>query len=103
MNRASVTMTEPGRQATNRLARVFAALVALILVATVLFLTLVVMLSLRIRQREMETMFRIGCSRWMTFQLQAAELGIVLVVSGGAAAILAVGALLIAPRFFGLL
>ncbi|SPE53840.1 conserved membrane hypothetical protein [Verrucomicrobia bacterium] len=42
--------------------------------AMVLLLALVVLLSLRLRLGEMETMFKIGCARWMTFGMQAAEI-----------------------------
>ena len=61
--------------------RFFDANFALICLATLLFMVLVVMLSLRIRRREMETMFRIGCSRMTVFRLQIAELCIVLFIS----------------------
>ena len=42
---------------------------------------LVILLSLRIRQREMETMFKLGCSRMTMFWLQVCELGLILTVS----------------------
>lgn len=61
--------------------RFFDANFALICLVTLLFMVLVVMLSLRIRRREMETMFRIGCSRTTVFRLQIAELCIVLFIS----------------------
>jgi putative ABC transport system permease protein len=61
--------------------RFFDANFALICLATLLFVVLVVMLSLRIRQREMETMFRIGCSRSTVVRLQIMELCIVLLIS----------------------
>ncbi len=61
--------------------RFFDANFALICLATFLFVALVVMLSLRIRRREMETMFRIGCSRSIVARLQVAELCIVLLIS----------------------
>jgi len=69
--------------------RFFDANFALICLATVLFMGLVVMLSLRIRKREMETMFRIGCSRLTVVRLQVAELCIVLLISLALAGILA--------------
>jgi len=50
----------------------------LVLVTTLLFLTLVVLLSLRIRKRERRTMFHIGCGRLTIFWLQAFELIILL-------------------------
>ena len=57
----------------------------LVSVATSLFLTLVVLLSLRIRKRERETLFRIGCGRMTIFWLQATELGILLLAGSALA------------------
>jgi putative ABC transport system permease protein len=78
--------------------RFFDANFALISVSTGLFIALVVLLSRRIRKREMETMARIGCSRMTAFWLQAAELAIVLVMSLGLAGALAVAALWVVPH-----
>jgi putative ABC transport system permease protein len=78
--------------------RFFDANFALISVSTGLFIALVVLLSRRIRKREMETMAKIGCSRMTAFWLQAAELGIVLVMSLGLAGALAVAALWVVPH-----
>jgi putative ABC transport system permease protein len=61
--------------------RFFDLNVVLVAVATLLFLVLVILLSLRLRRREMETMFKLGCSRLTIFRLQAAELGIILTAS----------------------
>jgi putative ABC transport system permease protein len=83
--------------------RFFDANFALIAVSTALFLTLVILLSQRIRKREMETMYKIGCSRLTAFWLQAAELGIILLMSVGLASIMSVAALLAAPWFVRLL
>ncbi len=58
--------------------RFFDVNVILVAVATLLFLVLVILLSLRLRRREMETMFKLGCSRLTIFRMQAAELGIIL-------------------------
>jgi len=52
---------------------------------TALLLALVVMLSLRLRRGEMETMFKIGCARWMMFWMQATEI-VIVVVTGVAVA-----------------
>ncbi len=82
-----------------RVKRFFDANFALITVSTALFIVLVVMLSYRLRKREMETMFKIGCSRSMTFWLQAAELGIVLVMGLGLAGVAAVGIVRAVPYF----
>lgn len=76
----------------------FKANFAVVLASTALFLVLVVMLSLRIRRREMETMFKIGCSRMTVFWLQAAELVMILGVSAVLAAGISGGLVLLAPE-----
>lgn len=48
--------------------------------AMALLLALVVLLSLRLRRGEMETMFKIGCARRLVFGMQAAEIIIVVAV-----------------------
>ncbi|MBN2375143.1 MAG: ABC transporter permease [Sedimentisphaerales bacterium] len=58
--------------------RFFDANVVLVTISTLLFLVLVVLLSLQLRRREMETMFKLGCSRLTIFWLQATELAIIL-------------------------
>ena len=68
-----------------RVKRFFDAQALLVGVATVLLLALVVLLSLRLRRGEMETMFKIGCARWMMFWLQATEI-VIVVVAGVAIA-----------------
>ncbi len=64
-----------------RIRQFFAVASWLIAVVTGLFLVLVTLLTLRLRQREMRTMFKLGCSRGTIAQLQIAELMIVLAVS----------------------
>jgi putative ABC transport system permease protein len=64
-----------------RVKRFYDANVALVTVATLLFLALVILLSLRLRQREMQTMFRLGCSRLTMVRLLTAELAIILAFS----------------------
>jgi len=61
--------------------RFFDANFALVAASTGLFLSLTILLSLRLRRREMETMFQMGCSRGTVFWLQACELLIVLAFS----------------------
>ncbi len=61
--------------------RFFDANFALFAVSTGLFLALTILLSLRLRRREMQTLFQLGCSRGTVFWLQAAELAIVLAIS----------------------
>jgi putative ABC transport system permease protein len=80
-----------------RVKRFFDANFLLVAIATALFMVLVVMLSLRIRQREMETMFRIGCSRMTIFWLQVSELAIILLISAGLAGILSSSVIAFAP------
>lgn len=53
----------------------------IVAVSTVLLLGLVVMLSLRLRSREIQTMYRMGCSRFKVAELLGFEIGIILVVS----------------------
>jgi putative ABC transport system permease protein len=73
-----------------RLKRFFDANALLVSIATVLFLALVVMLSLRLRQREAETLFKLGCARATIARILALELaicvgcGLVLAVAGAA-------------------
>ena len=57
--------------------RFFDANAILVAIATLALLGLVVMLSLKLRAREMETMFRLGCSRGTMAWIQISELGIV--------------------------
>jgi len=70
-----------------RVKRFFDAQAVLVGVATVLLLALVVLLSLRLRRGEMETMFKIGCARRMIVWLQATEImmvvGVGAVLAGG--------------------
>ncbi len=65
----------------------FDANALMISIATLMLLGLVILLSLKLRQREMETMFKLGCSRSTIALLQIAELCIIgaiglLIVSG---------------------
>ena len=63
-----------------RVKRLFDAQASLVGVATALLLSLVVLLSLRLRRSEMETMFKIGCARLTIFWLVATEILIVVAV-----------------------
>ena len=60
-----------------RVNRFFEANSLLVGLATGMLLVVVVVLSLRLRAREMETMFRIGCRRGTIIWLQVWELGII--------------------------
>ena len=68
-----------------RIKRFFDANAALVAAATSLFLLLVVMLSLRLRRPEMDTMFRLGCARGLMARLVAAELAAIGLVSAALA------------------
>ena len=68
----------------------FDANVALVSVATLLFLGLVVLLSLRLREREFETLYRIGCARLTVARIFAAELAILLLAGWAGAWILSI-------------
>ena len=72
-----------------RIKRFFDANAALVAMATVAFLLLVVLLSLRLRRPEMETLFRLGCARGLTARLVAAELAAIGLVSAALALIAA--------------
>ena len=64
-----------------RIKKVIDAVIVIVAIATLLTIVLVFILSLRIRRDEMETIFRIGCSRMTTARLLAAEILIILVTS----------------------
>jgi putative ABC transport system permease protein len=57
------------------------AVIAVVALATVLAIILVFALSLRLRQREIQTIFKIGCSRLTIAKLIAAEIMIIVVSS----------------------
>lgn len=57
----------------------------LIGISTALLTGLVMLLSLKLRHGEMETMFKIGCERKMTATIQLTELGIILAFGLGVA------------------
>ena len=64
-----------------RVKQFFDANAFLIAISTFLLLFLVVLLSLKLRSREMDTMFRLGCSRGTIALLQVGEMAIVFLVS----------------------
>jgi putative ABC transport system permease protein len=71
-----------------RIKNVIDAVIVIVGFATVLTLLLVFVLSLRLRQGEIDTIFRIGCSRLTVIRLLAAEILIIAVVSAGLCAAL---------------
>jgi putative ABC transport system permease protein len=70
-----------------RVKRFFDAQAVLVGAAMALLLGLVVLLSLRLRQSEMETMFKIGCARVTVFSLMATEIVMVLAIGVGVAVV----------------
>ena len=60
-----------------RIKNVLDAVIAVVGLATVLAIILVFALSLRLRQREIQTVFKIGCSRMTIAKLIAAEIMII--------------------------
>ncbi|CAB5082511.1 hypothetical protein D3OALGA1CA_336 [Olavius algarvensis associated proteobacterium Delta 3] len=66
-----------------RIKNVLDAVVSVVALATIMAIILVFALSLRLRQREIQTIFKIGCSRLTIAKLLAAE--ILIIVSSSAA------------------
>ncbi len=65
-----------------RIKNVLDAVISVVGLATVMAIILVFALSLRLRQREMETIFKLGCRRATTARLIGAEILIIVAVSG---------------------
>ena len=65
-----------------RVKQLFFANALLVSISTVLLLVLVVLLSMRLRAGEMETMFKLGCSRGTIALLQLGELMFVFLIAG---------------------
>ena len=64
---------------------------ALVILATLIAILLIFNLSLRLRQREIETSFKLGCSRLMIGRLIAAEVAIIMVISLSLTGVITVG------------
>jgi putative ABC transport system permease protein len=64
-----------------RIKSVLDAVIVVVGMSTVLALVLVFALSLRLRQREIQTIFKLGCSRSTTARLLGAEIAIILAAS----------------------
>jgi len=69
--------------------------------AMVLLLGLVIVLSVRLRQREMRVMFMLGCARRTLLRLQVAELSIIALASLTLAGAVAQVVVWCAPRWLG--
>ena len=65
-----------------RIKNVLDAVIAVVALATVLAVILVFALSLRLRQREIQTIFKLGCSRLTIARLVSAEIFIIVLTSG---------------------
>ncbi len=78
-----------------RIRNVLDAVILLVGSATVLAMILVFALSLRLRQREIATMFKLGCRRLTVARLLAAEIAIIVSISG----VLCLGSLLLIGRY----
>ncbi len=74
-----------------RIKNVLDAVVLVVSLATLMAMVLVFALSMRLRQREIGTIFKIGCSRMTIAKLMAAEVLIILAASGSLCAILLMG------------
>ena len=72
-----------------RVQRFFNANAALIACSTALLILLVVTLSIRLRQNEMQTMFKIGCGRGTMAALVLGELAIVFLLAAACIAAIA--------------
>jgi putative ABC transport system permease protein len=65
-----------------RIKNVLDAVISVVALATILAIVLVFALSLRLRQREIQTIFKLGCSRLTIVRLIAAEILIIVSSSG---------------------
>ena len=64
-----------------KIQRVLNIIFAVVSIAMLLTIILIITLSLRLRQSEIETMYKLGCSRLKMAELVTAELGVIVVVS----------------------
>jgi len=65
-----------------RIKSVMDAVISVVAVSTILAIILVFVLSLRLRQGEIQTIFKLGCSRMTITRLVAAEIVLIVLVSG---------------------
>jgi putative ABC transport system permease protein len=68
-------------QSIFRIKNVLDAVISVVALATVLAMVLVFALSLRLRQREIQTIFKLGCRRATIARLLGAEILIIVVIS----------------------
>jgi putative ABC transport system permease protein len=65
-----------------RIKNVLDAVISVVALATILAIILVFSLSLRLRQREIQTIFKLGCRRATIVRLLTAEIFIIVIMSG---------------------
>ena len=65
-----------------RIKNVLDAVISVVALATILAIVLVFVLSLRLRQREIQTIFKLGCRRATIARLLSAEILIIVLMSG---------------------
>jgi putative ABC transport system permease protein len=65
-----------------RIKNVLDAVISVVALATILAIILVFTLSLRLRQREIQTIFKLGCRRATIARLMTAEIFIIVIMSG---------------------
>lgn len=65
-----------------RIKNVLDAVISVVALATILAIVLVFALSFRLRQREIETIFKLGCTRRTIVRLMTAEIFIIVLISG---------------------
>ena len=65
-----------------RIKSVIDSVIAIVGLATVMAIILVFALSVRLRQRELSTIFKLGCSRMTTVNLIVAEITLIVLASG---------------------
>jgi len=65
-----------------RIKNVLDAVISIVALATILAIILVFALSLRLRQREIKTIFKLGCSRMTVVRLVTAEILLIILASG---------------------
>lgn len=80
-----------------RIKTLFDALTLALGAITVALAALVLLLSARLRQREMQTLHRLGCSPGTVASLHASEIGLILLAAVAVAALLLAGTLWIGP------
>ncbi|UCD68083.1 MAG: hypothetical protein JSW48_15075 [Betaproteobacteria bacterium] len=72
-----------------RVKSIIDSVIVVVGLAALLALVLVFALSLRLRQRELNTVFRLGCSRYTIVRLLGAEIAIILIISAALVAAVA--------------